>query len=48
MDVAPLNEEGYKEVSVGKIYQIDLSALSEGKSQALSQRRKMLYREMCF
>ncbi len=47
MDVAPLNEEGYKEVSVGKTYEIELSALSEGKSQALSQRGEVLYGEVC-
>ena len=47
MDVAPLNEEGYKEVSVGKTYEIELSALSEGKSKALSQRGEVLYGEVC-
>jgi hypothetical protein len=32
-----------QEVSVGKIYENELSALSKGKSQALPQRREVLY-----
>ena len=47
MDVALLSEEGYKEVNVGETYGIGLSALSEGKSQALSQGGEMLYGEVC-
>ena len=35
------------EVNVGKAYGIGLSAVSEGKSQAFSKRREMLYGEVC-
>jgi hypothetical protein len=47
MDVALLSGEGYKEVNVGETYGIGLSALSERKSQALSQRGEVLYGEVC-
>jgi hypothetical protein len=47
MGVVLLNGEGCKEVHVGEIYEIGLSIVSERKSQTLSQRGKMLYREVC-
>ena len=47
MDAVRQSGEGCKEVNVGEVYEIGLSALSEGEPEALSQRREMLYGEMC-
>jgi hypothetical protein len=46
MDAVPQKGEESKEVNVGKIHEIGLSALPEGESQALSQRGEMLYGEV--
>jgi hypothetical protein len=48
MDVVLLNGEEYKEVHVGKIYEIALQTLSKRESETFSQGGEMLYGEVCF
>jgi len=48
MDVVLLSGEEYKEVHVGKIYEIALQTLSKREFETFSQGREMLYGEVCF